>query len=211
VLQAALEDSHKVLVIGAGIVGLSVIQMIRALGSKSMVYAVARYDFQKELASKSGADRVLNDSDDLNVTAQLADELKARYYYSRFVKPFLMGGFDVIFDCVGTAETIHKGIRWANQGGKVVLIGASPAKRFEWSLLYWKEIKLLGSLSYGMETVNGIRMHAFDAAFQMIEQNRLKLDIFPIHKYRLDEYQEAFAGLVHKGKSQPVKTAFVFT
>jgi threonine dehydrogenase-like Zn-dependent dehydrogenase len=210
VLMAGLEDTQTVLVLGSGIIGLSVIQIIRALNKKCKIYAVARYAFQKDLALQSGADKVLADSDDPNLTAELARELKAKQYHSRFVKPFFMGGFDAVFDCVGSAETIHKSIRWSRHGGKVILVGANPSRRFEWSLLYWKEIQLLGAISYAMETIDGTRRHAFDIVAQMIGQGRLKLALLPVRKFRLEQYQRALTSLVHKGKNQPVKVAFAF-
>ena len=210
VLMAGLEDTHNVLVVGSGIIGLSVIQILRALDKKCKVYVVARYDFQKEAALRCGADKVLRDSDDPGLTAALAEELKARQYHSRLLKPFFMGGFDVAFDCVGSAATLHKSIRWTAHRGKVILIGASPSERFEWSLVYWKEIQLLGSISYALETIDGARVHAFDIVSRMIQQQKLKLDLFPIQKYRLEQYPQAFRSLTNKGKNRPLKVAFTF-
>ncbi len=210
VLMAGLEDSQTVLVIGSGIIGLSVIQMIRALNKRCKVYAVARYDFQKELAFQCGADKVLADSDDPKLSADLAEELKAKQYHSRFVKPFFMGGFDAVLDCIGSAATLHQSIRWTRHDGKVILVGANPSQRFEWSLLYWKEIHLSGSISYAVETIDGGRVHAFDIVSRMIAQQRLKLDLLPVHRFPLGQYQHAFRSLVEKGKHRPVKVAFAF-
>ncbi len=211
VLTAGIEDSDTVLVIGAGIIGLSVMVMIRALGKKSTIYAVARYPFQKERAIQCGANEVLYERGDLQMSRELGQALNLRVYRSRFVRPFFMGGFDAAFDCVGTAKTLEQCIRWTRHSGRVVLVGASPSQRFEWSLLYWKEIRLLGSISYAMETIEGAKVHAFNVVMNMIQDGRLHLEPLTVRTYPLEQYREAFRSLVHKGAHQPIKVAFTFT
>ena len=210
VLLRKPEPGHRVLVLGAGVIGLCVIQILRALDFDCRVYVVARHDFQKEMALSFGADRIIEDTNDPKVTASLAEELHAQQYASRFVKPFFMGGFDITYDCVGSAKTIQKSTYCANQRGRVVLLGASPPERFEWSLLFWKEIDLVGSLSYGMEEVRGKRRHAFEIAFELMEQKRLLLEEIPVQTYRLAEYRNALRDLLRKGNSRLVKAAIDF-
>ena len=207
VLLARPEPGHRVLVVGAGIVGLCVVQVLRALKIPCKIYVVARHAFQRELALSFGADRIIDDTDDPKATARLAEELHARQHASRFVNPFFVGGFDVAYDCVGSARTIQKSTYWANQRGSVVLVGASPPERFEWSLLFWKEVRLIGSLSYGMETVEGRRRHAFEAALEMIEQKRIRLDQIPVATYPVADYRKALRDLLQKGDSRLVKAA----
>jgi len=210
VLRAQVLSSHKVLVIGAGIVGLSVIQMIRALGIDCKVYVVARHGFQKELAVQCGADQIIEDTEDATKSIHLAEDLQAKQYASRFVKPFFMGGFDRTFDCVGTAETLQRSICWANHRGRVMLVGASPSKRFEWSLLYWKEVELVGCMSFGMETVQGKRRHTVEIVFEMAEEERLRLDLLPLQTFQLADYRMAFRSLLGKSRGRTVKAAFDF-
>ncbi len=210
VLLAMPEPEQKVLVVGAGIIGLCIIQVLRALKVPCEIYVVARHAFQKELALSFGADRIIDETDDPKATAVLAKELRAQQYASRFVKPFFMGGFDVAYDCVGSAKTVQKSTYWANQRGSVVLVGASPPERFEWSLLFWKEVRLIGSVSYGMETLQGERRHAFEIALEMIEQKRLHLDRIPVEPYPFADYGRAIGDLLHKGNSRIVKAALDF-
>jgi len=89
-------------------------------------------------------------------------------------------------------------------------VGSSPPKRFEWSLLYWKEIELIGSVSYGMETVGAVRRHAFEVALDWMREGRLRTDLFPVRTYPLHAYREAIRSLLEKGTSHVVKAAFDF-
>jgi threonine dehydrogenase-like Zn-dependent dehydrogenase len=207
VLLARPDPQHTVLVMGAGIIGLCVIQVLRALRIPCKIYVAARHTFQRELALSFGADRIIEDTEDPKATARLAEELQAQQYASRFVKPFFMGGFDVVYDCVGSAETIRQGTYWANQRGRVVLVGASPPKRFQWSLLFWKELVLIGSVSYGIETVEGRRRHAFEIAMEMVDRKRIRLDEIPVATYPVAEYGRALRDLLNKRSSRLVKAA----
>jgi threonine dehydrogenase-like Zn-dependent dehydrogenase len=207
VLLAPPEPGHRVLVFGAGIIGLCIVQVLRALDIPCRIYAVARHPFQRELALCLGADRVIGETEDTKTAALLAQELGARQYAPRFGKPFFVGGFDVTYDCVGSASTIQRSSYWANQRGRVILVGASPPKRFEWSLLFWKEVRLIGSLSYGMETVEGRRRHAFEIALEMIETGRIRLDPIPVQAYPLADYRKALKDLLNKRNSRIVKAA----
>lgn len=207
-LLADLEDDQNVLVFGAGIIGLSVIQSIRALGKACTVYVVARHPFQRELATACGADHIVEATEAPGRTEGLAQRLGARQYASRFVAPFFMGGFDVTFDCVGSRQTLQRSLHWANHRGTIVLVGASPSERFQWSLLFWKEVRLIGSISYGMEDLDGGRRHAFALALDMMRDCLLRPDLLPLRTYPLSAYRDAFDSLLVKGRTRVVKVAF---
>ncbi len=210
VLLARPEAGQRVLVIGAGIVGLCIVLVLRALRIPCKIYVAARHAFQKEMALAFGADRLIEDPDDPGKIALLAKELGAKPFTSRLVRPFLLRGFDVTYDCVGTGRTLQRSTYWANQRGRVVLVGASPPERFEWSLLFWKEVRLMGSLSYGIETTRGRPRHAFEIALEMIEEKRVRLDRIPVNTYPVADYGRALGDLLHKGSSRIVKAALDF-
>ena len=121
-----------------------------------------------------------------------------------------MGGFDRTLDCVGTARTLRTSIGWANHRGKVLLVGASPSKRFEWSLLYWKEIELAGCMSFGTETVQGRHRNAIEIVFELAANKKLRLDLLPVQTFRLADYRTAFRTLLGKSQGRTVKVAFDF-
>jgi threonine dehydrogenase-like Zn-dependent dehydrogenase len=209
VLLAGVVPEDRVLVIGAGIIGLAVIQMVRALCPECKIYAVARHPFQKDLALQSGADRTIGGVGPVEEET-LARELGAKRYGSWAVRPFFLGGFEATFDCVGSADTVQMSLAWSNHRGRVVLVGSSPPGRFEWSLLYWKEIRLLGAMSFGRETVDGQRRHAFDVALAWMADGRIRTDLFPVRTFRQADYREALRSLFEKGTSRVVKVAFDF-
>jgi len=102
------------------------------------------------------------------------------------------GGVDVIYDSVGSAETLEVGVRVARPRGRIVVTGVAPPRRFEWSPLYFKEIAVVGSNAFAIEEWDGRRQHAMEWYFELLRTRRL--DVTPIltHRFTLEEYREAF-------------------
>jgi len=55
-------DDDTVLIYGGGIIGILLVQLIRALGSKCRIISVVRHPFQEEWARRSGANDVIRGS-----------------------------------------------------------------------------------------------------------------------------------------------------
>jgi L-iditol 2-dehydrogenase len=117
------KPTDTVLVVGCGMIGLLVIQVLRDKGCRNIV-AVDVDGGRRALAEQLGAARTL-DGNDPNVKA---------------------AGADVAFEVVGRADTLLNAIRSVRKGGTVVLIG-NLAPRVELPLqeVVSRELSLLGS------------------------------------------------------------------
>jgi len=62
---------EKVLVIGCGIVGLNVVQAVRAFSPSCRIAAMARYPQQIDMARQLGADEVISADDPYEATARI--------------------------------------------------------------------------------------------------------------------------------------------
>ncbi len=120
VLRRPPADGDRVLVIGAGIIGLLTVQVLRAVAPRCALTVVARYPHQADAAWRLGADAVMRGGD---LYAQAADQTGARLYRAPLNRGMLLGGFDVIYDCVGSGSTLLDGLRWARARGSVVMVG----------------------------------------------------------------------------------------
>ena len=69
------------------------------------------------------------------------------------------GGIDVVYDTVGTGHTAEVGVRLLKSRGTMVKSGVNAPERWEWSPLYFKEISWVGSNAFGVEEVDGERLH----------------------------------------------------
>ncbi len=120
VLRALPKKGDYILIIGAGTIGLSTLTCLKALQPDANVIILAKYDFQAEMAKKLGASEVLSGKD---VETYLVEKTKSVMYKGFFGNKTFIGGFDVIYDCVGTAMTIQNSLRWTKAKGKVMVLG----------------------------------------------------------------------------------------
>ncbi|MFI6651561.1 zinc-binding dehydrogenase [Streptomyces sp. NPDC050529] len=115
---AAVVSGETAVVIGAGGVGLTVIQTCVALGA-ARVIAVDPSPERRELALKLGAHEAHDPSAGLAGVVREATEGR---------------GADHAFECVGTAATIRQAWGLTRRGGKVTVVGAgSTSDRLQFS------------------------------------------------------------------------------
>jgi threonine dehydrogenase-like Zn-dependent dehydrogenase len=196
---------EKVLVVGCGILGLMLLQALRALAPESEVMVLARHGFQGELALDLGASDVYVGGDGDRVTQE---KMGARYYEGAFGSKMLLGGFDVVFDCVGTSATLTEAVRWARAGGSVVAVGIQyKIYRSDLSPLYYQELRLLGTWGYAVEKWHGELVDAFELAARLAENGELKFGGLITHRFPLSEWREAVRVSVDKKKHRSVKVA----
>ena len=205
VLKRPPRDGEKVLVIGAGTIGLGVIQAAKAVNPKAFLYVLEKIPFKKDLAKRLGADEILAG----NSYDAAAAATGGKLYRGALGNNIMLGGFDLIYDCVGYSRTIHDSLRWLKARGDYVMIGnqLSPIS-FDQTPIWNQELSLVGINAHGMEEVAGRRISSFALAMEMVQEGRIKLDGLITHRFPLSSYREAFR--LVKTKSQDViKAVFV--
>lgn len=205
VLRALPRLGQRVLVVGCGVVGLMTLQALRAMAPESTVTALARYEFQAEIARNSAASDVYTGKNGSEVTR---DKTGARLYQGRFGSMMLLGGFDTVFDCVGTDATLSDALRWARADGVVVAVGVQyKMYKIDLSPLYFQEVRLLGTWGYGMDEWQGERLDTFELAARLVETGDLTFDQLITHRFPLSRWREAVAVAADKTRHQSVKVA----
>jgi L-iditol 2-dehydrogenase len=161
-----------VVVVGAGMIGLLVIQVLNDKGPKNIV-AVDVDPRKLALAQRLGATRTLNPKEH-DVQAAVRDVTGGR-------------GADVSFEVVGHGDTVLSAIRSLRKGGTIVLVGnLLPTVEFPLQDVVSREISVLGSCASSGEIPECIDLLA-----------RGVVDVDPIIslKASLDEGPELFARL----------------
>jgi len=171
---------------------------------------VARYPHQAELASKLGAESIIRSRNPAEVVEAVAALSGARVYRPGRGLPWLLRGVDVIYDTVGTAESLEVDVRVATSRAPIVVTGVGMPARFEWTPLYFKEVRLLGSNAFGVEELAGARQHAMEHYLRLVAQGAFDLSSLVTHRFRLEQYQEAFVTLHTKARHRVVKAVFDF-
>ena len=73
------------------------------------------------MAERLGARHILYQSDGYRGIARASG---GKFFSAPLNKGIIVGGFDLIYDCVGNSSTLNDCLRWVKARGKVVLVGA---------------------------------------------------------------------------------------
>jgi threonine dehydrogenase-like Zn-dependent dehydrogenase len=201
---------ERVLVIGAGSIGLLTVAALRALGVASPVTVLARHPFQGRHAERLGASRVILARGEY--LRELADAAGARLLKAIIGSPAAVGGFDHSYVCVANARGVDDALRLTRAGGTVVVLGSPTTVRgVDWTPIWLKELRLRGSLTYGAHADGAARRNAFDEAVSLIAGGQAPVGSLVTHVFPLEEYRKAFAAALGKRSAESVKVAFQFT
>jgi len=215
ILRYPPPEGAAVVVYGGGALGSSAVALLRALRPDVRVTAIARWDAQAALCTDLGAE-VLRSDDTLALVEALATWTGAELRLAQPGLPFdglpmvHPGGVDMVYDTVGNAETTEVSLRVLRAHGTLVQLGVSSPGRFEWTPLYWKELRFVGSNAFGVEELDGVRKRAIDHYLDLVASGRLDVSAMLTHRYRLEQWRDAFTTIATQGETGAIKVAFDF-
>jgi threonine dehydrogenase-like Zn-dependent dehydrogenase len=199
----------RVLVIGAGSIGLLTVAALRALRVESDLTVLARHPFQGRHAERLGASRVIAARGDY--LRELAEAGGARLLKAIIGRPAAVGGFDVIYVCIGSARAVDDALRLTRAGGTVVVLGSpSTLRGVDWTPVWLKELRVRGSFTYGTHAHGVTERRTFDEAAALIADGLAPVAPLVTHTFQLAQYREALAAALGKGSTQSVKVVFRF-
>lgn len=209
------QPGDNVLVIGAGTLGLLTTQAVRALSPNANITVLARYPFQVEMATHLGASRMLYPEEGTAGVARLMD---AQHYKRKLGGELLVGGFDVVYDAVGSSATLQNALRWVRGGGTVVLVGSQMTPmRLDMTPLWHQEITLIGATAHGTESwpgaagmanwagADGGRVSTFALAAALVRERRLTPQRLITHRFPLREVRRAVETARNKAANHAIK------
>jgi 2-desacetyl-2-hydroxyethyl bacteriochlorophyllide A dehydrogenase len=216
VLRHLPQPNDTALVIGAGTLGLLTAQAVHALGPEGVVItAMARHPFQVEMAARMGAEHVLYDED---LSAAVVRLTGAQRFAGRGDNELLLGGFDVVYDTVGTSDTLQNALRWTRAGGKVVLVANRlEPMQLDLTPIWFKEIDLIGAVAHGAENAPGTRAAAalgrerggrdstFQVAARLVRERLLTPERLITHRFPLREVRRAVETARDKAEHRAIK------
>lgn len=202
-------SDERLLVIGAGSIGLLTVAALRALAPTCHLTVLARHPFQSEHATRLGADRIVFARGDY--LRELADAGRARLLKPIIGKPVGVGGFDKTFICTGGAQATDDAMRVTRAGGTLVLLGNSAnMDGIDWTPLWLKELTVRGSLCYAEHRHGSPARDAFREAADLIAARRVALAPLLTHVYTIADYRAALSTAMDKKASGSIKVAFTF-
>lgn len=209
VLRRLPQASEKVLIVGAGTIGLLTLQVVRALVPQAEVGVLARHNFQVEKATRLGASHILYER---GTYEGVQEATGAKLYQGMLGNKMLLGGYDVIYDTIGAQQTIHDSLRWTRARGTVVLVGLSLHNmHLDLSPIWYQEVNLIGTAGHGMESwpVGSAQQRpTFALASDLIANGLLHPEKLITHRFALSNFREALQTAADKKGSGAVKVVF---
>ncbi len=136
--DSELEKGQRVLVLGAGPIGLMFVVLARHLGCH--VTVAGRGEKRLQTAHRLGAETVLDVS-----RQEKVPETDAKG-----------NGFDVVIEAVGKPETWESSVRLVRKGGTVNFFGGCPSGTtvsFDTALIHYSNLRLLASFHHTPRTI----------------------------------------------------------
>ncbi len=220
-LRVSIRDEDTVLVIGCGSIGLLTVAALRACGVRARIVAVAKYDHQRELAARFGADLVLDAArrgDRRQRHRAWAETLGAELHYPEIGKPTVIGGADVTIDCIGSSDSIDDSVRFTAADGKVVLVGMPGIpSNIDWTAIWYKELSVHAAYAYGPEEPRatafgeGKALQTWEIVGEVLKTWGERLASLVGEPFELADYRRAFQSALFTGHSGQAKTVFRLT
>jgi threonine dehydrogenase-like Zn-dependent dehydrogenase len=211
VLRDPPRGGDRALVIGPGAIGLGVTMALRTLLPEVEVTVAALGHAADEVATGAGASHLLHGSRRPLVEAA-GTQLGSTVRGNRLTGPVLEHGFDVVYDCVGSPQTIDDALRMLRPGGRLVLLATSAEQQVDWTLLWHRELSVHGRGYSGVEdvptgaAVPAGRRRAVAIALEVLTETRPGHLV--THVFRLDEPVAALATATAGPAAGAVKVAF---
>lgn len=205
VLRHMPGEDEKVLVLGAGIIGLMVVASLRAMGCKAQITVAARYGFQAEAAEGYGTDHVVRGRDNAEILESFARITGAKVVKPMLGDPYMMGGFTTVFNCVGSEASVKDSLRYVASSGKVVLVGLAGVTKLDWTLVWFKEVTIAGIYCYALDPVAGATRSTVDLGLELLASNRVATEGLVTHVFDLADYRKALVTATEKSRYGSVK------
>jgi threonine dehydrogenase-like Zn-dependent dehydrogenase len=164
---------------------------------------LARYPHQAQMAERLGAAHILTRAD----YRQIAQITGGRFFSAPLNRGVVVGGFDVIYDCIANEKTTNDALRWTRAGGTVVMVGLhlAPMRKVDLTLIPYHRINLVGAYLHGMDERDGVRKHSYEYVYDLFGRDALPIEALITHRFPYSDYREAIRVASARGKERAIK------
>lgn len=183
--RAAVKDRDSVVILGAGTLGLLLLQLVRR-ATNDVIIVTEPKAVKREVARQLGADIII-DSSIQNVATIVQNHTQG---YKA----------DIVFDSAGLPQTVKSAFQIVKRGGTIILLGICPEG---------VEISISPSqISREELTVHGVFLnpHTFSRALEILAQGAANAEKLITHLLPLEKLEEGFR--LHKS-GESIKTVIV--
>jgi len=183
-------DGQSVVVFGAGIIGLGIIQCFGAVGLKMKnIIAVDVSDRRLEMAKKMGATHVVNPVREDPYEKALAIAGALPFTFMPDVASF--PAVDIVYDAVGYimerpgVPVAQQAMRIVKEGGNIVIVGVFEAPvTLDLGDIVTKQVNVFGSFAYTPDEVS--------ECIELIRMKKIDRKSLISHTFSVDQCKDAF-------------------
>ena len=170
-------QGKRVVVLAAGTIGNLVAQVALASGAQDVLITdISEYKLEK--ARQCGIVHTVNTQ-----KTDLGEAILSTYGPDKA---------DLMFECVGSQETIRQALNYARKGSTIVVVGVfSKPIPVELGLVQDRELSLVGTLMY--------QKADYERAIQLVADGKLSLDAMITHRFAFKEYLSAYEAIESSG------------
>jgi L-iditol 2-dehydrogenase len=192
------------LVIGSGPIALGTVWALRAAGYEGELIAQIKRGHEAEIARALGASETIAPGDEARQA--LIDTGAHGYMPIIGDEVYAGGGFPLIFDCVGSGETVKQALRFAAPRARVVMLGcAATISKLDLTFVWARELDVKGYVCYGTEDWRGQRSHTFRITHELLLETGAPLERLVTHVFPLSQYRDALSKAANRRKTGSIK------
>ncbi len=196
-LRQPAEPGMKVLILGGGALG----QLTAAAGKAlfpGVLFALAT-DVPQETVALGAFELAAIFPRQPTELREKSAHFTTAQIFRRGGATYLLGGFDLVFDCEGSRNSIDEALRLTRSGGSVVMVNSYPRRlRLDPTPLWYDEVSLLGIGGSGTEAIPeqmgqsiGVRSSNFAMAARLMRKTGLHAETIITHRLPSTEFRRA--------------------
>lgn len=201
---------ERALVIGGGAIGLGTLVALRMAAPATEVTILVRHPVQVELALRFGAHHVVVDRHGDGARRAAVEHAGAREHVALVGGPTLTGGFELVYECVGTAASLDAAQRVTAPRGALALIGSvTIVQRLDLTLAWARELRITGNYVYGREASVPGQPHTLDHLMRLLSAGGAP-DVSGLvtHRFKLADWRRALRTAMGRERAASVKVVF---
>lgn len=190
ILRCPVKPGDFVVVFGAGTLGLSAVQMAKAMGAKKVVLVEYDNKVRGEMGRKLGADAVYYSSEMGRNVPTPAGTMAGD------IVPIILGmsddghGADLVIECSGAEEALADAMFLLRRNGNIVYVGVPRGP-------ITVDTRVLVSQSINMITSYASSPVGWKMVLDLVEMGKLDLESLVTNKYPLEDFDQAFDVLMN--------------
>ena len=205
VLRNPPSPGDRVIIMGAGSLGLLTVLVLQMLGYDVNLLMIAEHPFELDMARRITGEKVTLADAAGAALEEVAEFVGGSVRYPRSGRLSLEGGADIVYDTTGHQDLMRDALSFAGEGKRFVMTAMKQTRSLDLASVWHKGVKILGPGWSKREFFEGATNDIFNIALALIQRNSLPVSDLLSHRFTLDQHHEAFSALEHRSTSHAVK------